>query len=172
MKKYFIIIALFFALLLPQYATCGDFTQEDRERLIRLDVKVEEGQKALQNQIDNLQTFLLWGFGILFGGMGVLIGFVIWDMDELKYVTTRDLKDSLVKQIDDLKLFMLWGFGILFGGMGILIGFVIWDRRTALEPVARKSRELEEKEEKVVRVLKEYSRFEPKLAEILKALNL
>jgi len=124
MKKYFIIIALFFALLLPQYATCGDFTQEDRERLIRLDVKVEEGQKALQNQIDNLQTFLLWGFGILFGGMGVLIG------------------------------------------------FVIWDRRTAVEPVVRKSRELEEKEEKVVRVLKEYSRFEPKLAEILKALNL
>ena len=124
MKKCFIIIALFFALLLPQYATCGDFTQEDRERLIRLDVKVEEGQKALQNQIDNLQTFLLWGFGILFGGMGVLIG------------------------------------------------FVIWDRRTAVEPVVRKSRELEEKEEKVVRVLKEYSRFEPKLAEILKALNL
>jgi len=124
MKKYFIIIALFFALLLPQYATCGDFTQEDRERLIRLDVKVEEGQKALQNQIDNLQTFLLWGFGILFGGMGVLIG------------------------------------------------FVIWDRRTAVEPVVRKSRELEEKEEKVVRALKEYSRFEPKLAEILKALNL
>ena len=124
MKKYFIIIALFFALLLPQYATCGDFTQEDRERLIRLDVKVEEGQKALQNQIDNLQTFLLWGFGILFGGMGVLIG------------------------------------------------FVIWDRRTAVEPVVRKSRELEEKEEKIVRVLKEYSRFEPKLAEILKSLNL
>jgi len=124
MKKCFIIIALFFALLLPQYATCGDFTQEDRERLIRLDVKVEEGQKALQNQIDNLQTFLLWGFGILFGGMGVLIG------------------------------------------------FVIWDRRTAVEPVVRKSRELEEKEEKVVKVLKEYSRFEPKLAEILKALNL
>lgn len=124
MKKYFIIIALFFALLLPQYATCGDFTQEDRERLIRLDVKVEEGQKALQNQIDNLQTFLLWGFGILFGGMGVLIG------------------------------------------------FVIWDRRTAVEPVVRKSRELEEKEEKVVKALKEYSRFEPKLAEILKALNL
>jgi len=124
MKKYFVIIPLFFSLFLPQYATCGDFTQGDRDRLIRLDVRVEEGQKALQNQIDNLQTFLLWGFGILFGGMGVLIG------------------------------------------------FVIWDRRTALEPVARKSRELEEREEKVVKVLKEYSRFEPKLAEILKALNL
>ena len=124
MGKYFVIIVLFFVLLLPQYATCGDFTQEDRGRLISLDVRVEQGQKSLQNQINNLQTFLLWGFGILFGGMGVLIG------------------------------------------------FVIWDRRTALEPVARKSRELEEKGEKVLKVLKEYSRFEPKLADILKALNL
>ena len=45
---------------------------------------------------------------------------------------------------DDLKALILWGFGILFGGMGLLIGFVIWDRRTALEPVAKKYRELEE----------------------------
>jgi len=79
MKKYFVIIGLILGIFFPQYATCGDFTQEDRDKLIILDVKVEEGQKALQNQIGNLQTFLLWGFGILFGGMGILIGFVIWD---------------------------------------------------------------------------------------------
>ena len=124
MKKFFVILGLFLSIFLPQYATCGDFTQEDRDKLIILDVKVEEGQKALQNQINNLQTFLLWGFGILFGGMGVLIG------------------------------------------------FVIWDRRTAVEPLVRKSRELEEKGEKVLKVLKEYSRIEPKLADILKTLNL
>ncbi len=62
------------------------FIQDDRDRLIRL----EEGQKALQKQIDdlkfytekhmdNLRVFMLWGFGILFGGMGILIGFVIFD---------------------------------------------------------------------------------------------
>ena len=124
MKKFFVILGLFLSIFLPQYATCGDFTQEDRDKLIILDVKVEEGQKALQNQINNLQTLLLWGFGILFGGMGVLIG------------------------------------------------FVIWDRRTAVEPLVRKSRELEEKGEKVLKVLKEYSRIEPKLADILKTLNL
>ena len=31
------------------------FTQEDRDRLIWLEVKVEEGQKALQVQINGLQ---------------------------------------------------------------------------------------------------------------------
>ena len=88
-----------------------EFTQKDREILIRLETKTEEGQKALQRQID-------------------------------------DLKATTEKQIDDLRILLLWGFGILFGGMGILIGFVIWDRRTALEPVAKKYRELEEEGEK------------------------
>jgi uncharacterized membrane-anchored protein YhcB (DUF1043 family) len=69
------------------------FTQDDRERLIRLETKVEEGQKALNQRIDDinrriddlrgemkdLKAFMLWGFGILLGGMGILIGFVIWD---------------------------------------------------------------------------------------------
>lgn len=51
------------------------FTQEDRDRLVRL----EEGQKYVQKQIDDLRSFMLWGFGILFGGIAILIGFVIWD---------------------------------------------------------------------------------------------
>lgn len=55
------------------------FTKEDRDRLIRLEIKLEESYKFLQKQIDDLKTFMLWGFGILFGGMGLLIGFVIWD---------------------------------------------------------------------------------------------
>jgi len=71
---------------LSAYARDISFTQEDRDRIIRL----EEGQKSLQRQIDDLKTstqrqfdnlyvLILWGFGILFGGMGILIGFVIWD---------------------------------------------------------------------------------------------
>jgi len=69
------------------------YTQEDRERLIRLDTKVEEGQKAINQRIDDvnlrindlrdemrdLKTFMLWGFGIMFGAMGGLITIVIWD---------------------------------------------------------------------------------------------
>jgi hypothetical protein len=89
------------------------FTQDDRNRLIRLETKVEEGQKSLQKQFDDLKG------------------------------NTQRQGDNLIEQMRDLKTFMLWGFGILFGGMGILIGFVIWDRRTALAPAVRKSRELE-----------------------------
>jgi len=135
MKKYLFLIIVAIILIGPSPSKSEDFTEKDRERLIRLETKVEEGQKSLQRQID-------------------------------------DLRAAMVKQIDDLRTLILWGFSILFGGMGILIGFVIWDRRTALEPVAKKYRQLEEEGEKYKKALKEYAKVEPKLAEILKSLNL
>jgi len=146
MIKYSVVFLLCLLLVVPHYALCQGFSQDDRERLIRLETKVEEGQKSLQRQIDSLGSATQR------------------QMDVLSAAAQR--------QTDDLRTLLLWGFGILFGGMGILIGFVIWDRRTALEPVIRKSRELEDKEERLVKILKEYSNVEPKLAEILRSFNL
>ncbi len=125
------LILMLFAIALAKEVP---FTQEDRDRIIRL----EEGQKYLQKQIDDLKK----------------------QIDELKRDTQR--------QFDELRTFLYWGFGILFGGMGILIGFVIWDRRTAVEPVARKIREIEEKEEKIERFIKELARKDPEIKEIAK----
>lgn len=50
-------------------------SREIIERLARL----EEGQKNLNQRIDDLRQLILWGFGITFAGMFTLIGFVIWD---------------------------------------------------------------------------------------------
>jgi len=129
--KILLLLTLLFSIALPKEVP---FTQEDRDRIIRL----EEGQKYLQKQIDDLKK----------------------QIDDLKKDTQR--------QFDELRTFLYWGFGILFGGMGILIGFVIWDRRTAVEPVARKLREIEEKEEKIERFIKELARKDPEIKEIAK----
>ena len=114
MKRYLIFSIIVIGLMVPPRSQAEEFTQKDRERLIRLETKVEEGQKALQRQI-------------------------------------TDLSATTQRQTDDVRTLILWGFGILFGGMGLLIGFVIWDRRTALEPVAKKYKELEEEGEKYKR---------------------
>ncbi len=116
---------------ITSYAKEISFTQDDRDRLIRLETKVEEGTKSLEKR-------MLEG------------------------------QNSLQRQLDDLKTFMLWGFGIFFGGMGLLIGFVIWDRRTALAPAVKKTEELEEKQEKLEKALKELAAKDPKVAEALK----
>ena len=61
---------------------------------------------------------------------------------------------------------------VLLAGMFALVGFVLWDRRTAVAPLQRSQRDLEEREQKLERALLEYARQEPKLAEILKSFGL
>jgi uncharacterized membrane-anchored protein YhcB (DUF1043 family) len=118
------------------------FTLEDRDRLIR----IEEGLKATNQRIE----------------------------EGLKTTNQRidTLRLELKEDINDLKTFMLWGFGILFGGMGILIGFVIWDRRTALAPAIKKNKELEERQDKIERVIKEVALKNSDMAEALKRAGL
>jgi len=81
MKKL-IIFLISYIMMLGIYSKEIPYTLEDRERLIRL----EEGIKFVNQRIDDvkeeirdLKTFMLWGFGILFSGMGILMGFVLWD---------------------------------------------------------------------------------------------
>lgn len=80
----------------------------------------------------------------------------------------RDVRSEIRDTRSDLKEFMLWGYGVTFAGIFALIGFVLWDRRTALAPAIKKGKELEEREERIERVLKEYAEKEPRLKEILK----
>ena len=144
MKKILLILVVMAITInaLSAYARDISFTQEDRERIIRL----EEGQKSLQRQIDDLKISI--------------------------QRQIDDLKTSTQRQFDNLYVLILWGFGILFSGMGILIGFVLWDRRTALAPAIKKNKELEERGDLLEKALKEFAKVEPKLAEILKSLRL
>jgi len=80
--------------------------------------------------------------------------------------------EGINQQISELKSFMLWGFGILFAGMFSLVGFVLWDRRTALAPAVSKYSALEEREEKLEKVLKEMAQTDPRAAEALRHVGL
>jgi hypothetical protein len=126
MKKL-IVFLISYIMMLGIYSKEIPYTLEDRERLIR----VEEGIKFVNQRIDDVK-----------------------------------------EEIRDLKTFILWGFGILFSGMGILMGFVLWDRRTAISPVIKRTRELEEENEKIYKVLKEMGKRDTKIAQILKQVGI
>jgi len=54
------------------------FTQDDRDRIIRL----EEGQKSFQQQISDLRNLMYVELGGIIGllaGMIGMVGFIIWD---------------------------------------------------------------------------------------------
>lgn len=80
--------------------------------------------------------------------------------------------NSVDSRFSELKDFMLWGFGVMFAGMFSLVGFVLWDRRSALSPAIRKNKELEEREERIERVLKDVAAKDSNMAEALRRVGL
>ncbi|MFN7065782.1 MAG: hypothetical protein ACK4OF_06520 [Aquificaceae bacterium] len=145
MRRVFLLVITLISFYSLSIAKEVPFTQEDRDRLIRLEVKVEEGQKALQKQIDGVQRQV----------------------------------DGLQKQIDELRsdfrTYMSVVLGALFTvimGIIALIGFVLWDRRTTMSPVLKKTKELEEKDERIERVLKDLTKNNPELGEVLRRAGL
>ncbi|MFN3976825.1 MAG: coiled-coil domain-containing protein [Aquificaceae bacterium] len=148
MRKVLFLVIMLFSLLVPSTAKEVPFTQEDRDRLIRVEVKVE----ALQKQIDDLKT-----------------------STQKQIDGLQRQMDGLQKQVDelrsDLRTYMSITLGALFTiivGIIALIGFVLWDRRTAISPVARKTRELEDRSERIERVLKSLAKRNPEIEEAMK----
>jgi peptidoglycan hydrolase CwlO-like protein len=138
--KFIVIIVL---LLVGQCVGAEEvpYTLEDRDRLIRIETKVEQIDKRFE-QIDK------------------------------RFEQIDKRFEQVERRIERLESVMMWGFGLLFTTMIGLVGFVLWDRRTALSPAIRKNKELEEREDKIEKALKEYAYKEPKLAEILRNLGL
>lgn len=67
-----------------------DYTLQDRERLVRVEEvlkslniqmnqRFETLESSINRRLDNLNTFMFWGFGILFTSMLSLVGFTLWD---------------------------------------------------------------------------------------------
>lgn len=96
-KIYLLLFAiplLLLSFIMPSYAAAEKKdVQEIKERLIRIEERMVTKEElkaeitAVRNELKaeikdvrtDLKGFMLWGFGILFSGMGILIGFVIWD---------------------------------------------------------------------------------------------
>jgi chaperonin cofactor prefoldin len=133
----------------------GGVLLEIKERLIR----IEEGQKASNQRIDDLDKRLFR----LEEGQKALSQRI----DELdKRLSSRI--DGIEKRMDYLVNLIY----VVLAGMFALVGFVLWDRRSALAPAIRRTRDIEEREEKLERAIKEFALKNPEMKEILKSLGL
>ncbi|MBF8277724.1 MAG: hypothetical protein HW390_2797 [Candidatus Brocadiaceae bacterium] len=72
--------------------------------------------------------------------------------------------DDVNRRFDDLKGLLY----VILAGIFALFGFVLWDRRTALAPAIRKTKDLEEKEETIEKVLRGLARQDPKVKDAMK----
>ncbi len=124
------------------------YTLEDRDRLIRVATKIDH----IDTRFDQIEKR--------------------FEQIDKRFEQTDKRFDQVERRIERLENVMMWGFGLLFTTMIGLVGFVLWDRRTALSPAIRKNKELEEREDKIEKALKEYAYKEPELAEILRNVGL
>jgi len=128
MKHYKLILILLAAILLISFHTVlaedrKGISISDREIVERL-IRLEEGQKNLQNQINGLQNqmnglqaqinglrnLIMAGFGVLLAGMFSLVGFVIWDRrSAISPVInrTRDMEDKQILLLRAIKEYAL-----------------------------------------------------------------
>ena len=148
MNKLVIIIVFFSCTAISKASTTVPFTLEDRDRLIRLEQRMD----ALERTMDARFAAQDAKFTTM----------------DAKF-TAMDAKfDSLQGQINDVKTLMYF----VLGGMLGLVGFILWDRRTFLKPFESKAKELDKTNEQIILVLKEQAKTNPSLAEILKSLGL
>ena len=140
-----LIIAIFlFSLSSVTFAVEGKLDLTNKEIIEKL-ARLEEGQRGLNARIDGLNRRI---------------------DDQGKRID--DLRSELKGDISNLRGLTY----VVLAGTIALIGFVIWDRRSALSPVIRKARELEERDDLTLRALKEYALKDSKMAEVLKSLGI
>jgi hypothetical protein len=107
------------------------YSQADRDRMVRLETKVE----SLDKRIDDLTLNF-----------------------NARFSEVNNKFDRLEDKFDS---YFMWGFGLVLMSIFGLIGFIIYDRRTTLAPV-------ENKTERLVKVLRETAENDPVLREALK----
>jgi len=122
--KHLIILFLFTILTLTTYSQQQEvpYTLADRDWLIQveanvngmrnemnslrseMDAKIETLNQRFDNiekRLDNLQTFLYWGFGLLFSFMVFLFGFIIWDRRTTLAPVKRE-QDKILEALREL----------------------------------------------------------------------
>ncbi|WP_420264842.1 hypothetical protein [Candidatus Magnetominusculus dajiuhuensis] len=157
-------LILLFSTVFPSwvYAQNSSFTQQDRERLTHIEQRLTNVEQRLTNveqRLTNIEERLI-------------------RLEEGLKATNQRMDDgfnALNRRMNDLNGRMGDLFGLMYvliGGMLTLVGFVLWDRRTTIAPVVRKNREIEERGEKMEKVLKELALKDPSVAETIKRVGL
>jgi len=135
------------------------FTLSDRDRLIKLEIKVSE----IENQIQEIKEEQK---------------LIRQEIKEIRQELNQEIKENRKEIIGTVMTL----FGILISLILGLFGFVIWDRRTFMRPIERKVIILEQeivniKEDKnkmqqIIDAFRELSKTDEKVAYLLKQFNL
>jgi len=133
------------------YAESG-FTQEDRDRLIRLEAALQTFMQQVDKRFEQVDKRFE-------------------QMDK----RIDDLREDMNKRFEQMMTFLWILAGIFTALVAAVIGFAYWDRRTIIRRAKEETMEEMKKEgllRSIIQVLKEMAPDNPKLAESLRKYNL
>jgi predicted PurR-regulated permease PerM len=145
-------ILVWMMLLVPVcYAESG-FTQEDRDRLIRLEATLQTFMQQVDKRFEQVDKRFE-------------------QMDK----RIDDLREDMNKRFEQMMTFLWILAGIFTALVAAVIGFAYWDRRTIIRRAKEEAMEEMKKEgllRSIIQVLKDIAPDNPKLAESLRKYNL
>jgi hypothetical protein len=145
---------LFFTNITFSQSTPVSFTQEDRDRIIRTETRLDEGFKQIDKRFEQIDK---------------------------RFEQVDKRFEQVNQRFEQTNTFMGWMIA-LFGGMfATTIIFALWDRRTMIRPFESKVKEIEAQidllktdstNKSILSSLRELAKTDSKLAEILRMHNL
>jgi exonuclease VII large subunit len=163
-------ILVWMMLLVPVcYAESG-FTQEDRDRLIRLEATLQTFMQQVDKRFEQVDK----RFEELREDMNKRFEQVDKRFEELREDMNKRF-EQVDKRFEQMMTFLWILAGIFTALVAAVIGFAYWDRRTIIRKAKEEAMEEMKKEgllRSIVQVLKDIAPDNPKLAEALKKHNL
>ena len=158
MRRKALLLVVFLLITLCSITLAGEFTQEDRDRLIRLEATLQTFVKQVDKRFEQMDR---------------RITELREDVNKRFEQVDRRIEETN-RRIDETNRNIRW-LGLLMGGLvAAVIGIVVWDRRTAVRVAVQEAeREFEGKYEpelmkKMLAVLRELAKENKRLAEILR----
>ncbi len=124
------------------------YTLSDRERLVKLETKVDDMQQQMILMREEMQQ------------------------------QNASLREEMHDEIKEIRSDIKWLAGIFISGIIAIVGFILWDRRTYLKPFEAKAKEIENTIDeikkdrnllyKLLDILKEKSKTDQDIASLLR----
>lgn len=168
-KKLGTTIIFIIMLVSPLSAADAPYTLEDRDRLINVDATLRELRISLDKQFNGIDN-RFEQIDKRFEQVDKSFEQVDKRFEQIdkRFEQIDRRMEKFDSRFNEILSFIMWGFGVVFTGIFALIGFILWDRRSALAPAIRKNKDLEDKEEKIEKVLKELATMDTRIADAMK----
>jgi len=128
------------------------YTLEDRERLIRVETKLEEVIKRFEQGFEQIDKR--------------------FEQIDKRFEQVDRHFEQVEARFGQLITLFLGIVGAFAGVVAVTISFAVWDRRTALAPALRRSQDLEERQARIERALRELALEDPQMADVLRRVGL